>query len=49
MSPGVPTREVEPVILGEQLLLLAHVDPSRSNGIDRDVERSQGDGERVGQ
>ena len=26
-----------------------HVDPSRSNGIDRDVERSQGDGQRMGQ
>lgn len=42
-------REVEPVILGSQLLLFAHVDPPRSNGIDRDVERSQGDGKRVGQ
>ena len=37
------------MILGTQLLLFADMDPTRGNGIDRDVERSQGDGQRMGQ
>ena len=40
-----PARGVEGVILGAQLLLFADVDPTRGYGIDRDVERGQGDGE----
>jgi hypothetical protein len=40
---------VEGVILGTQLLLFADVDPTRGYGIDRDVERGQGDGQRMGQ
>lgn len=42
-------RGVEGVILGTQLLFFADVDPTRGYGIDRDVERSQGDGQRMGQ
>lgn len=42
-------RGVELVIFGSQLLLLADVDPSRGNGVDRDVQRRQRDGQRVGQ
>ena len=42
-------RGVELVILGAQLLLLADVDPSRGNGVDRDVQRRQRDGQRMGQ
>ena len=37
------------MILGTQLLLFADVDPTRGYGIDRDVERGQGDGQRMGQ
>lgn len=44
-----PPRGVEGVILGTQLLFFADVDPTRGYGIDRDVERSQGDGQRMGQ
>lgn len=42
-------RRVELVIFGVQLLLLADVDPSRGDGVDRDVQRRQRDGQRVGQ
>lgn len=42
-------RGVELVIFGAQLLLLADVDPSRGDGVDRDMQRRQRDGQRVGQ
>lgn len=44
-----PSRRVECMVFGAQQLLLAHVDPSRGDGVDRDAERGQRDGQRVGQ
>ena len=42
-------RGVELVIFGAQLLLLADVDSARCDGVDRDMQRRQRDGQRVGQ